>query len=108
MLIIKLNNGRIKYSYLSSDKIHKIVENHNIPPIPNSYSFSNPKKTTMNEWYAKYYRDVDTIIDLYTETLHSFLETNDKYQVSFNIHRFRQSMIEVLYKSSYSSDKNFV
>lgn len=107
MLIIKSKNGRIKYSYLSPS-IDKNVENYNLPPIPNAYKFASTKKITVNEWYAKYHKDVDNIIDLYIETLYNFLKTNEKYQASFNVYRFRQSMIDILYKTSYSSDKAFV
>ncbi len=107
MLNMRLEKGRIKYSYTpkNNNSINYDVQLC-LPPIPMVH-YENTNKIKFQRWYKKHYQHVDDITDIILEAFRLFLETRPIYYVQLDEQLFRQHMAYTLYSKSFNAYKNF-
>jgi hypothetical protein len=108
MLTIRLDNGRMKYSY-QPKKYNTLNDARlSLAPLPSLYyNETKLKRLKLQKWYNKYYQYVDDITDILLEAFTTFLENHPIYHVSIDEDMLRYRMVHTLYKTSFSAFRNF-
>jgi hypothetical protein len=96
-----------KSSYYTVDTCEKVASQAVIqpplPPVPNVY---NPIIMSFDQWYDAYKKKITEMTSYIIEKL--FALSSDKYIANFNTSKIKKELIQLFYKTSYNSHRNFI
>ena len=100
--MLKIENNKSYYT-LKPKYIYSQIENNSVIKLP---ILNNKNKIPFDKWYDKNKKDIDLISDKFIDDI--FELKSDKLIVHFNIKKIKEDFIQMLYKTSYNTFKNWV
>lgn len=100
--MLKIENNKSYYN-LKPKYIYSQMENNSVIKLP---ILNNKNKIPFDTWYDKNKEEIDIMSDDFIDKI--FNLKSDRLIVHFNIKKIKEDFIQMLYKTSYNTYKNWV